>query len=594
MVPSFKTFVSTAIATSTIFQGAVAEDVLVSRRKLNKRFIDDDGHFNMSFYHINDVHAHLDEFSSSGTDCTDPEEGCYGGYARVKTVVDESRPDHPDNLFLNAGDEFQGTLFYSFYKGEKIGDTINQLGFDGMTIGNHEFDDGDDTLGEFLQNLTFPIISANIVSDHEVLNKTIKPYHIYEEYELAVIGVTTETTASISNPGKGTTFTDAIEAVQNTVDYIRENTNITRIVALTHIGYDEDQALGEKTTGIHLIMGGHSHTKLGDFDDAEGDYPTIVENLDGEEVFVVTAWRWGEFLGYIDVTFDDDGKILEYHGAPVHLTNTTEQDEDLQTQIEEWRGPFEEFAAEVVGEAEVELDQTNCQEQECYLGDVMCDAMMWYRQQSSDTADFALINAGGIRATIDEGEITRGEILTAFPFGNAIVELTFSGEELWKILEGAVSLVNQFSGEELGGFFQVSKEIRVEYNPGNEAGSQLVSVTINEEDLDLETDYQMVTLDFLAGGGDYILPEQDSVITLDLQEEVLIDYITENSPIGLELDGRISQVDGSANSTNGTAGGDNDESEGDDTEDDESAASAMRFGTAVLSLAISAAAMMTL
>ena len=254
-----------------------------------------------AFYHVNDVHAHLDHFSSSGTDCTRPERGCFGGYSRIKHVVDDTRPGHPNSLFLNAGDEFQGTLFFSYYGGEKIAETINQLGFDGMTLGNHEFDRGDDVLGEFLQNLTFPIISANIVSEHPALNKTIKPYHIYEEHELAVIGVTTETTSGISSPGEGTKFTPAIEAVQNTIDHIRSTTNITRIVALTHIGYEEDQKLAEQTTGLYFVMGGHSHTPLGDFEGAEGPYPTIKTNKDGEEVFIVTAYRWGEYLGYIDV-----------------------------------------------------------------------------------------------------------------------------------------------------------------------------------------------------------------------------------------------------------------------------------------------------
>lgn len=104
----------------------LAEDSLYSRRA-SKRFLDNEGNYNISFYHINDVHAHLDEFAASGTDCTKPEKGCYGGYARVKTVLDETRPDHPDSLVLNAGDEFQGTLFYSFYGGEKIAETINQV-----------------------------------------------------------------------------------------------------------------------------------------------------------------------------------------------------------------------------------------------------------------------------------------------------------------------------------------------------------------------------------------------------------------------------------------------------------------------------------
>lgn len=194
-----------------------------------------------------------------------------------------------DSLFLNVGDEFQGTLYYTFYGGEKIAETINQLGFDGMTLGNHEFDGGDDKLGDFLQNLTFPIISANIVSDNPKLNKTIKPFHIYEEYGLAVIGVTTDTTPGISKPGKGTTFSNPIEAVQNTIDLIKSTTNITRIAAITHIGYEEDQKLAEQTTGLYLIMGGHSHTPLGNFTGAVGPYPTIVKNKDGDEVFIVTA-----------------------------------------------------------------------------------------------------------------------------------------------------------------------------------------------------------------------------------------------------------------------------------------------------------------
>ncbi|KIX06144.1 uncharacterized protein Z518_04118 [Rhinocladiella mackenziei CBS 650.93] len=525
---------------------ASAEDVLFSRRTLNKRGLDEDGNYNISFFHINDVHAHLDEFSSSGTDCTQPERGCYGGYARVKHVIDEQRPAYNDSLFLNAGDEFQGTLFYSFYGGEKIAETINQLGFDAMTLGNHEFDGGDDMLGAFLENLTFPIVSANIQSDHPVLNRTIKPYHLFEEYQLAVIGVTTETTPSISSPGKGTTFSSAIDAVQNTVDLIRSTTNITRIAALTHIGYEEDQRLAEATSGLYLIMGGHSHTPLGDFEDAEGPYPTIRNNADGEEVFIVTAYRWGEYLGYIDVTYDPEGRVLAYHGGPIHLTNQTEQDPALQAQVEAWRGPFEEFAAQEVGETLVVLDQETCQEMECTLGDFMADAMFSYRLNATDEVDFALINAGGIRATIDVGPITRGEILTSFPFGNSIVELTLSGQQVWDVLEGIVTGVNQNNGEEVTSFFQVSRGIIVEYNPENANGTKLVRVTVGEEPLDLQRDYTIVTLDFLAGGGDNFFVPTTDFITLDTQDEVLTRYIEEQSPVDISLDGRIAVVEGAA------------------------------------------------
>ena len=545
---------------------AGAEDSLYSER-LSKRFVDDDGNYNISFYHINDVHAHLDEFSSSGTDCTNPEKGCYGGYARVKSVIEETRPEHPDSLLLNVGDEFQGTLFYTFYKGEKIAEVLNELEFDAMTLGNHEFDGGDEELGDFLNNLTFPILSANIHSENKKLNETIKPYHIFEKYQLAVIGVTTDTTPGISNPGKDTEFTDAIQAVQDAVDEIRSTTNITRIVAITHIGYEVDKRLAQETTGLYLILGGHSHTLLGDMEDAEGPYPTIEKNKDGDEVFIVTAYRWGEYLGYIDVTYDAEGKVLAYHGAPIHITNTTKQDEDLQEQIDEWRKPFDDFAKEKIGETKVTLDASTCQKQECTLGDLVAEyvdiftlvflltmnhgtntisrAILQYRIEGGSDAVFGLINAGGIRATIEEGDITRGEVLTSFPFGNAVVETTYTGEELWKIFEGLVSGVNQFNGKEVSSFFQISSGIKVEYNPDNEIGSRLVRLTVGEEPVQDDTEYVIVTADFLTGGGDNILEPVDDAVILDQLDEVLSNYIEDHSPIDFEVDGRIAIVDGS-------------------------------------------------
>ncbi|KAJ4286178.1 hypothetical protein N0V88_008122 [Collariella sp. IMI 366227] len=523
---------------------AAAEDHLVSQ-KLSKRFIDDAGNYNISFYHLNDVHAHLDQFSSSGTDCTRPERGCYGGYARVKSVLKETRPSHPDSLLLNVGDEFQGTMFFSYYGGEKIAETLNQIGFDAMTLGNHEFDRGDDHLGQFLENLTFPIISANIVSDHAVLNRTIKPFHIFPQYELAVIGVTTETTADISSPGKGTKFTDPIEAVQNTVDLIRSTTKITRIAAITHIGYEEDQRLARETTGLHLIMGGHSHSLLADVPGAVGPYPTIVENKAGNEVFIVTAYRWGEYLGYIDVTYDAQGKVLAYHGAPIHLTNTTKQDEELQGQIDAWRGPFDEFAKQEVGSSNSVLDQSTCQEKECLLGDFVTDAMFTYCLNAStpeNAPDFALINAGGIRATIDEGPITRGEVLTAFPFGNALVTVTMSGERLWNALEGIIARVNTANGKPVTSFLQVSRSIRIEYGSagGSSTGNVLVSVTIGGKPLDKAAEYKMVTLDFIAGGGDnFFSPAFENLVLLDTLDEIVVRHIEAESPVDIALDGRL-------------------------------------------------------
>ncbi|PNS20163.1 hypothetical protein CAC42_5613 [Sphaceloma murrayae] len=527
-------------ASSLLLTSVIAEDVLISRRNWVQRRSEAET-FDLTYFHINDVHAHLDEFrASQGTDCQ-PAQGCVGGYARVKTVLNDLRPKTQNSLFLNAGDEFQGTLFYNFYKGEKTAEVLNQMGVDAMTLGNHEFDGGDDELAAFLANLTFPVVSANIQSTNPILNSTIKPYVIFDKYELAVIGVTIDST-SLSNPGNGTTFADPISTVQATIDHIKATTKINRIAALTHIGYDEDQRLAAETTGLSLIMGGHSHTPLGNITGSQGPYPTIVKNKDGDEVFVVTAYRWGEYLGYIDLKYDSCGKILEYRGAPIRLTNATIPEPKLFNQIKGWRAPFEAFAAEVVGETQVELVQNTCQSQECTLGDFMSDAMLAYRRNASENVAFAIINAGGIRATIDVGPVTRGEVLTAFPFGNAIVELTRSGQEIWTVLEGIVSRVNQVNGRPVTSFFQVSTGIKIEYNPNNAVGSRLVAVTIGDAPIDLAANYDFVTLDYLAGGGDNFFQTSTDFITLDLQADVLTTYLATQSPVNFALDGRITAV----------------------------------------------------
>jgi len=541
---------------------ATAQDALYSER-LTKRFVDAEGHYNIcelparvrklphswqlkstsiAFFHVNDVHAHLDQFAKSGADCVDQSKGCFGGYARILSKVKELRGQHPDHLWLNAGDEFQGTLFYSFYGGEKIAETVNQLGFDAMTLGNHEWDGGDSALGEFIQNLTFPVVSCNVRSTHEVLNSTIKNYHIFEEHQLAVIGVTTETTKSISNVGSGTIFLDPVSEVQNSIYQIRNSTKIKRIVALTHLGYDVDQELARRTEGLSLIIGGHSHTLLGDMANAKGKYPTVVKDLSGNEVFIVTAYRWGEYIGYIDATFDEDGKALAYRGAPVHMDNTTTLDEALQKQVQSWRAPFEKYAAEVIGETVYELDQTTCQQQDCLLGQVLGDAMLQYRlNQTTDQhrPAFAIVNAGGIRATIDAGNITRGEVLTSFPFGNAVVEVNYRGSDLRKILEGCVSRVNQFNQNKVTSWFQVSQGVTIRYNPTHPPGSMLSSVKIGGKLLNDTLEYRIVTVDFLAGGGDNILPITPNTTPLDTLDKVLVSYIQQGTPLKNQLQKRV-------------------------------------------------------
>ncbi|KAJ7145158.1 Metallo-dependent phosphatase-like protein [Mycena crocata] len=517
-----------------------AEEYLVSRQShLSKPSPACPDNFNISIYHVNDIHSHLDEITTSGTDCTTPSKGCYGGYARIKAAVDAGRKSANNSLFLNLGDEFQGTLFYSFYGGEKIADTLNQLNFDAMTLGNHEFDHGDAYLGQFLDNLTMPIVCANVNSADKSINSTVKPYHIFPEYKLAVIAVTTDTIPSISNSDDSTTFSDPIKTAQYWADYVYEHEHVERVIAMTHIGYDVDIAMAQNTTGIHLIVGGHSHTLLGDMPGAAGPYPTIETNLDGEEVFVVTAYRYGEYLGYIDVEFDPKGKIVGYTGGPIHLTNTTAQDADLQAQIKEWREPFDAFGSEVIGTTAVLLNHNGCKTGECNFGDLICDAMLAYRANQSDVAG-CFVNGGGIRVDVPAGNVSRADVINAFPFGNAVAEVSLTGRELWDIFAGEAAGVSATNGNPVVTFAQVSQGVRMTYNPTTKT---LINLEVGQggemPTVDFGATYRMVTSDYVAGGGDNIMPAQSDIVVLDTLDEVLTAYIQRLGSVDVGVQGRV-------------------------------------------------------
>ncbi|RDA94786.1 hypothetical protein CP533_4226 [Ophiocordyceps camponoti-saundersi (nom. inval.)] len=514
------------------------DDFLVSKQ-LSKRGLTDDGNYQMTFFHVNDVHGRLDQFNKYGTDCSGSAQGCFGGYSRIKTKVNELRAQNPDSLFLNAGDEFQGTLFFTLFGGDKIAETLNDLKFDAMTVGNHEWDLGDVELGKFLKKLDFPIVACNVRSTYPDLKETIKDYQIFPKHGLAVIGVVTETTATTSRVGQGTKFLDPIPQVQKTIDEIRkQHPDINRIVALSHLGFDIDQKLAAQTEGLSLIIGGHTNTLLGDMENAEGKYPTIEKNPKGHEVFIVTAYRWGEYLGRIDVTFSPDGRPVRYSGKPEHMDETVKQEKTLQDKINSWREEFGEYATQV-GETSTLLDGEDCWRADCLMGKALTDAMQEYQSG----ADFAFINSGIVRASLAPGKITKGDLKTCIPFETTLVHATYTGAELRKILEGCLSKVNQFNGKPVTSWFQISDGVTIKYDTNKPAGSQLTDMRIDNQPLDDGRDYRIVTGEYLINGGDNMMPKGRDVQVITTADEALQSYLRKHSPLNLQLKVHVTSLE---------------------------------------------------
>ncbi|CCG84644.1 protein of unknown function [Taphrina deformans PYCC 5710] len=501
----------------------------------------------LSIIHVNDVHSHIDEFNKYGTDCvpssllnTATGPGCGGGYARIKATVDKLQSEHPHNLLLNAGDEFQGTMFYTYYKGEKTAEIVNEMKFDAATIGNHEFDDGPEHLASYLRNLTVPIVCANVNTSIKELSSQLIPYTIIERYQVGIIGVVTPETSSVSSPGEDVDFIEPIDLMQDLIDDLHSQ-GIKRIIALTHIGYGADIQLVQQTKGLSLVVGGHSHTFLGDVPGSEGPYPTVVQDLDGVDVPIVTNGKWGYNLGHLQVTFNDAGRVEVYSGQPIQLlAKDVKQDRKLQEQILAWKKPFLDFANEVVGFAKGSFAQMTCQITECSIGNLVADAMLAAHPQ----ADLALVNAGGLRAGLVRGNITRGQVLTVLPFGSTLVDVSFTGQELWSVMEGIVSWENQETGHEITSFAQVSG-IRLHYDSTRPRGSRMSSIHIASggdgryRDIDLLRNYTVCTLDFMVSGGDFWWPEKKGFTQTQKVDEVLVKYLHARPAVTPHLDGRI-------------------------------------------------------
>ncbi len=525
-----------------------------------------DGQYQLTVLHTNDVHARVDQFDSGGNSCDEEEAAaneCVGGVARRQTVISQVRGEQDNVVLVDAGDQFQGTLFYNQYKGAEAQEMMNRLGYDAMTIGNHEFDDGPGTLGSFLRGLNFPAVSSNIDASAEPeLGDLIQPYTVLEVggEKIGVVGFTTEDTGILSSPGAKVKFNDITATVTAAVDELTGQ-GINKIIALSHAGFPRDQELAAAVSGIDVIVGGHSHTLLSNTtEDAAGPYPVVVNAPDGSPVLVVTAGSWGRYLGRLDVTFNDQGVVADYAGDPILLDSSVTQEADIQTRVDELAQPLQELMSRQLGTAAVDLDgdRTTCRFGECTMGNLITDAMIWKTQ--GEGVQLAITNGGGIRASIPAGNVTVGDVLTVLPFGNLIATFELSGAEVVQALENGASRAENPDNEGTGRFAQVSG-LRYSWTPNQPAGSRITSVEVKNADgtyspIDLQATYKVASNDFMRSGGDgyevFVTARNPYDFGPSLDQAVQ-EYIAQQSPVSPQLEGRVTQVEEGAPMTGAPA-----------------------------------------
>ncbi|MFJ7934346.1 5'-nucleotidase C-terminal domain-containing protein [Sporosarcina sp. NPDC096371] len=500
-------------ADSPVKRGEFA--VFLNRAKEKFDFLD------VMVMHTNDTHGYAERFPY------------------IATAVKELRKENKNSLLLHAGDAFSGDLYFNAFEGQADLALMNEMGYDAMTFGNHEFDlgaskEGHLALSKFVKGAKFPFVSANVDFSKDKLfdglqtKSVVQDYkggHIYDGVVLDIngqsvglFGLTTEETPFIASTGE-VQFLNYIDRAKASVAAF-ENMGIDKIIALTHIGfddsltYDNDLELAKQVKGIDVIVGGHTHSTLKE--------PYVAKDHDAPTI-ILQANEYGKALGTLDVSFNQYGEIYAHAGKLINTDTSASPATELKPDPETAKvlAPYAEkvkaMKEESIGKTALSnLDGrrqsddggvSSVRYSETSLGNLMADAMLAKAQEIQPKTSIALQNGGGIRASIPAGDITVGNVLKAMPFGNALAIVQLSGADLKATLEHGISAEVREGGglKESGAFLHVAG-MQYTYDSKAAVGKRIKSVKVKKgdkyEDIVDSEMYFVTTANFTAKGGD--------------------------------------------------------------------------------------------
>lgn len=492
----------------------------------------------INIIHTNDTHSQIE-----------PEKGrqgeMLGGVVERAAMIGLFRNEDPELLYLDAGDMVQGSPYFNVFKGEVEILCMNQQQLAATTFGNHEFDNGIDFLKAMRERADFPLVSCNYHCEKTPLSSLIVPHVI-----MACHGVKVGITGVTVNPGdlifgrhwQGITFEDPRTAVSRETELLR-NEGCDLVIVLSHLGYqptpttDEnmiyDGDLVSATRGIDIIIGGHTHTNI-----EEGVY---VNDLDGHPVLITQTGGKGSPIGHLKITMKEGSR---YEGCRYSIDSIVchklhPADYDLTPygqEMSEFIAPYKESLQNQmnvrVGYAPVSLDRKRPQP---VLGNFTADAFrIMGEQYTGRKMDLGLMNIGGLRADLNEGNVTLGTLFSIYPFENTLTIVDLKGDELTK-------LVQSNAGRKLDAWSGLKVTLEME-------GDKVIAkdVTVDGQPIDPERVYTIATIDYLAEGNSGMsaltrcVSSQNTGILL---RDVMIEYVKQleaaNQPVMAERDDRI-------------------------------------------------------
>ena len=515
--------------------------------------------FSLNVFHINDHHSNL-EGDDIGLDIAGSEVGFeMGGFARVAAAIDALEAEYAgqNNAKIHAGDAITGTLFYTLFEGEADAAVMNEVCFDMFALGNHEFDASDEGLVTFLDFLAegtcdTPVLAANVIPQigtplaPTAVDDYIQPYIIetYGDEQVAFIGIDiAQKTKVSSQPLDTTQFLDEVETAQQYIDELTAQ-GIDKIGLVTHYGYQNDLDLAAAVSGVDFIVGGDSHTLLGDFGQyglsPEGPYPTTTVNADGNPVCVAQAWQYSNIVGELNVHFDGDGTVVDCTGDANLLLGSVIENEGgvsqadidaalaaddqldvvtpdaaVEALIATFAGDVDILAAEQIGTATEDLCLARfpyeSRSQICtpaevpnggHIQQLVTDAFL----ARAFRADIALQNSGGVRIDIPAGPVTIADAYTLLPFANTLFEIELTGAEIVLALEQG--LANPLDNGGSSGAYPYGAGIRWDVDTTAAFGDRFSNVEVRPKGatewspIDPAATYVVVANSFMATGGD--------------------------------------------------------------------------------------------
>ena len=443
--------------------------------------------FTLTVLHTNDIHAHLSSFP-------DPYLGPEaGGVGRLSTLIAQVRQENPHTLLLDSGDRFSGTTLSVLFEGEAELVFTCLLGYDALALGNHDFDFGQERLRYLKERLSHPpMIAANI--SYQAGGRPFTTPCIYKELEgvrILIVGLSTPETTYTTRPRnvKGLTFTPPAKSLRSIME--REQGKYDLLIVLSHLGYEEDRALATEVSGIDLIVGGHSHTKI--------ERPERVGSC-----LIVQAFQRGLYLGRVDLRLAGK-RIIEADGRLIPVRSQVTPDPLFASLLEHcYENRARPMMEEVVGHAPTPL---NRQERESLLGDLLADSFRAYTG-----ADLAVFNQRGIRADIPAGSITMGKVLEVIPFSNQVMSTDLTGQQVQDLFH---QLALRGGGDAISG-----AQFRI-------ASGEAKDIRIGGKSLDLHRLYRVAANEFMMAGGDQfdILKEGKNTRSYGLDRQALVEYL---------------------------------------------------------------------